>query len=252
LVRFKDEVVAGFLWGDVNKVVQKRDIIALSAKYNLTSEEVITSVEKVVSAVITRVTQKDADFHFNRGEIYIYDKNTQVINASKLNSSLVRLIKSKLLKELYLMSAVKKYEAIKSLSNSVIGGIISRKSALGSIYIEINNGDCTFYGVCNKAHQTPKERNKYRLGEYYSFYVNKVILSHDFMRNEVLLSRTSKSLVSGLLQKELISMDIEDINVVCKRRIAGVLSEVIASKRLPKECISAVSKELRENIVVRF
>lgn len=230
----------------------RQSLEKLSDKYSLSNEEIVASIEKVVSTVMARVTKKDADFHLDRGEIHIYDTNKQVIQADSINKSIMRLIKSMLIRELYLKSVINEHEAIIRLNNSVIGGYVSRISADGSIYIEAENGDRVFYGVCKRIHQTPKERNKYKLGQYYSFYVNKITLSCDHLANEVSLSRTSKNLVSGLLQEALLSRFIEDIQVVCKRRIAGIASEVIASKKMPKDCIVAVSRELKERIVVKF
>lgn len=230
----------------------KKNLSDLADKYNLSSDEVIAVAESVVSVVMARVMKKDVDYCFDRNEMYIYEKDKQVIQANSINKSIINLIKSSLIKGLYKRSAINEHEAIIGLNNSVIGGYVSRISTDGSIYIEANNGDRVFYGVCKRIHQTPKERGKYRLGQYYSFYVNKIKPSRDLLANEVSLSRTSKSLVRGLLQKELSSRFIDDIQVICKRRMAGIASEVFVSKKIPKDCITAVSKELKEKIIVKF
>lgn len=223
----------------------------LSDKYNLSDAEVTATIEKVIADVLMKATNKDVECNIDRGEIYIYDSDKKILPISNVNKSIVRHIRSVLRKALYLQEAIKRYDEIKNLINTVVGGYIKKNLPDGSLYVELDSNK-NIYGICKVENQPPKERGKYRLGEYYNFYVNRIVTLSEPVDNMVILSRTSKSLVVELLKKSVRNKLLEDIEIACENRIAGYVSKVRVSKRIPKECILDVSKELQERIIVKY
>lgn len=226
----------------------------ISKKYGLSVVDVQEIVDETVSKTFSELLGHDAEFVMGEKSIYLYgDKEKIILPAEKVKKNIVRLIRFRLENSLQGYSTITSYQADKSLTGTVAGGHIAQVYS-DSIYVDVLSDRGVLHGTCKLSHQTPKERGKYKPNEYYNFYVNKVSLvkKKNVLHKEISLSRTSKRLVCGLFEKELSSRFIGDIVVICTRRIAGVMSEVSVSKKMPKECITAVQKELKERVIVQY
>lgn len=227
----------------------------ISSKYAIEVAEAQEIIEKTISEVLSYAIKCDVGFTIDDKTIVVYgEKEKFIFPVEKINKNIIRLIMSKLEARFQAYSTMQDYKIAKTLVGTVVGGFITKVINKDSIYIDIESEYGTLNGVCNYSNQPPKERGKYKLGHFYYFYVNRATLIKvgGVLHQEITLSRTSKSLVSGLLRKELLERFIDDIEVTCVKRMAGVYSKVLATKRIPKDCIVAVSKELKERVIVNL
>ena len=70
-------------------------------------------------------------------------------------------------------------------------------------------------------------------------------------RTKVILDRVSKTLTENLLRHHL-GDSVELFQLRCLKRYVGHKSIVLTTRRLPKEVIIAVDRELRERIEVKI
>ncbi len=231
----------------------------LQRKYELTAEDVKEATEKAISLSLSRIFNCEVDVMWNGRGIEItryidkgYDLIPVKMKASSLRKNIVRLIKYEIAFQLSKKKVLNKFEQYKNLVRTAVGGYVSHVLR-DRIVVEIERtGGLT--GECHLSHQPPRERGLYEPGDYYSFFVLRmepVLVGKRVPHLEIKLSRTTKSLPEYLLRKELREMGL-DIKLKCKRRIAGALSYIEASKKVPKEAILNVSKELKERIIVKY
>ncbi len=103
-------------------------------------------------------------------------------------------------------------------------------------------------GICLSRQVPPQERGCLHIGAKKTFLITSIlpILEKDKAKVLTRLSRTSKTLSEILLREKT-----GELSIRCRRRIAGVFSEIETSQRIPKEVIQSVSNELGERIIVR-
>lgn len=237
---------------DISKEI---DLHAIAEKYELPHDAVKETVERSISDTLSDIFRSEVEFLLTKEgpAIYIFrDKEIERFPIEKLKKNILRAIKYGLVSAFYREQAVRGYEELRFIAGGISGGYIS-KIFEDRIYVELNAGNGSpVIGVCENRHQTPKERKLCRIGDYYSFYVSSVtpFMSGGVPEVKVSLSRTSKSLTEGLLKKELTER-LLDIRIRCVRRAAGAYSLIEAEERIPKECIKAVSDELKERVIVR-
>lgn len=147
------------------------------------------------------------------------------------------------------------FKNFRPLYRTVIGGTVSSVAADDTLYIAIQSnrdGGGQALGICEFAHQTPKERGSYKLGDYLWFYTTNVEAFRQLgaPRLMIRLSRTSKSLPEKLLHLKLMEQYLGHIEVKCLRRIAGAFSLINVSEEVPRDSIKEVSDELKERIIV--
>jgi hypothetical protein len=237
---------------DISKDIDLREI---AEKYKLPLDEVKETVERSISDTLTDLLNSDVECMLTKegSEIYIFRENeVEKIPIERLKKNIIRAIKYSLISDLSNEQAIRSYEELRFMAGGIAGGYVT-KIFEDRIYVELAaDGGSPVVGICEKRHQTPKERGLYRMGDYYNFYVSSVtpLIKGGVPEVKVFLSRTSKSLSEGLLNKELAEKLI-DMRVRCMRRTAGVCSLMEAQERIPAECIKAVSDELKERIKVR-
>jgi len=237
---------------DISKDI---DLHEIAEKYNLPLDDVKETVERSISDTLTELLNSDVECMLTKegSEIYLFRENeVEKIPIARLKKNIIRAIKYGLLSDLHKEQSIRSYEELRFMAGGIAGGHVTRIFD-DRIYVELNaDSDSHVVGICEKRHQTPKERGLYRLGDYYNFYVSSVtpFVKSGVPEVKVFLSRTSKSLTEGLLNKELAEKLI-DIRVKCMRRTAGVCSHIEAQEKIPVDCIKAVSDELKERIKVR-
>ena len=232
------------------------DLRAVAEKYELPFDEAKAAIERSISGTLSGVFHLDVECLLTGDgcEIYVFRENrVEMLPMERLKKNVLRAIKYGVVAALQKEATVRGYEKLRYLTGGIIGGHVAAAFE-ERIFVElVGSAGKLVVGVCEKEDQTPKERGLYRTGEYFNFYVSSVTPSSNG-RVPVLrvsLSRTSRSLTEGLLQRGL-SEKLLDIRVRCVKRAAGVFSLVEADGRVPVECIKAVSRELKERIIVHF
>lgn len=230
----------------------------LEDKYGLTPDVIKETVVDAISKSLSKIFRCEVEAIWDgKGiEIYKFRDTSQGLEVQKLSmdalkKNIFRAIRYEIARELSKKKVLSEYELAKDMTGTVVGGYVKEMSR-EKILVDIEGKG--FTGVCYRSHQPPRERGQYKRGGYYSFYVLRVepvLINRIKPELEIRLSRTSKSLPEGLLQKELRDMGL-DTKVKCRRRIAGAFSYITTSQKIPKEAILSVSKELKERIIVSY
>ncbi len=232
------------------------DLRAVAEKYELPFEEAKAAIERSISGTLSVIFHLDVECMLTGEgcEIYVFRENSvEMLPMERLKKNVLRAIKYDIVSTLQREATARGYEKLRYLTGGIIGGHVAAAFE-ERIFVELDGRTGQLVvGVCEREHQTPKERGLYRTGDYLNFYVSSVTPSSNGRVPvlKVSLSRTSRSLTEGLLRREL-SEKLIAIRVRCVKRAAGVFSLVEADGRVPGECIKAVSGELKERIIVHF
>lgn len=233
--------------------------MAIAEKYDLPFDEAKETVEKSISGTLSGIFRQDVECLLNGHgcEIYVFRENAvERMPMERLKKNVLRAVKYGIVTALQRESTLRCYRDLRFLAGRVAGGRVSAVFE-DRIVVELDAGAVRacglVMGVCEREHQTPKERGLYRPGNYFNFYVLNVGTSPNgkVPALKVSLSRTSTGLTEGLLHAGLVER-LLDTKVRCVKRSAGVMSLVETDGRLPRECIKTVSDELKERVVVRF
>jgi hypothetical protein len=236
---------------DISKDI---DLHAIAQKYELPCDAVKETVERSISDTLSGILCCDVECVLTEAgsEIYLFrEDKVERLQAERLKKNIVRAIEYNIVLALRREHTSRTHEILRCMAGSVAGGYIT-KIFDNRMYVELDaGGDSPVVGVCEKQHQTPKERGLYRIGDYYNFYISTVrpIINGNVPSVKVSLSRTSRRLTEGLFNRGL-AEKLLNVTVRCLRRAAGVHSLIEAEERIPKECIKAVSYELKERIIV--
>ncbi len=232
------------------------DLRAVAEKYELPYDEAKAAIEMSISATLSAIFRLDVECMLTGEgcEIYVFRENrVELFPMERLKKNVLRAIKYGIVASLQEEATARGYESLRYLTGGIIGGHVAAAFE-ERIFVELDGRTGQLVvGACERDHQTPKERGLYRTGDYLNFYVSSVTPSSNG-RVPVLsvsLSRTSRSLTEGLLRREL-SEKLLAIRIRCVKRAAGVFSLVEVDGRIPGECIKAVSRELKERIIVHF
>jgi len=240
------------------------DVAELSAKYNLPERVVVEELEKTLSEVFSEWYGHTVDaflpdsgkleflgFGHRDGEF----KSFRLDVGSRYIRPIFKRLADKLAARLLTRQTLGDYEQIKNLLHKAVTGQVMRTDgSSGTLYVEINvaANRNAFLGVCGIREQPAKERGNYFSGETLAFYVLRIVpfKNGDDSRLEIALSRTTKSLVERIIEKELQSADVFGIKINCYHRLPGIECYVRTSGRIPKKIIETVSRELKENVYV--
>lgn len=243
---------------------------ALQAKYGLPAETVSDAVSIAISVTLTKAlrtkvlvqeSEDDIEF-FSMRRSHLNDDSAIRITQNGLTKKMMRHLRYNIERELHLRKVISDKEKYRLLQGQLVWGAVAGIAPDGtlnvSIDIEKQFGREELFGICPLWLQPPHERGRYRTDEGKYFLVSRVrpVLARGIPRLEILLNRTSTKLVERLLTKKIaqksIGLQSEKNSIACKKRIAGAYSEVHAEQRIDKEIIKWVSRELREQLIVRF
>ncbi len=200
----------------------------------------------------------DIDAMIEDGKVYFfgYDDHGELVDVDvdRIGRGMVREAVRNLRRELLKKNILGVYERVKALTGTVVYGVVQRQ-VYGNLHVAIQGiPDNEVVGICDRASQPPRERGKYRKA-LYPFYVLSVRPVMEREESvpvlEIRLSRNSTGLVECLLRQEMRSRGV-DVTSRCEERIAGAISEVRVSGRVPRDGIKAVSDRLQERIRVIF
>ena len=233
---------------------------AVADKYGLPYEDAKAAVEGAISGALSGIFHLDVECQMNgQGcEIYVFrSTGVERLPTEKLKKNILRAIKYSIVSALNMETVTHGYEKFRSLAGGIAGGrIIAVHEERIFVELDTETVNCApdgLAGVCELSHQPPKERGRYRPGDYMNFHVLsiKTSLNGRVPALKASLSRTSRGLTEGLLRRRLTER-LLNTQIHCVKRAAGVFSLVETNTRIPGECIKAVSDELKERIIVHF
>lgn len=248
----------------ISKAINKE----LQEKYGLSEEMVDDSVSLAITRALTS-TMRTTVF-VNPGdnglEIFAFRKNGDrelfKVKPETIKPKILRSIQYEIEKSLHAKKTAMEFERYSSLQSQVVRGLVTKIHSNGTLDVEIEREHHfrfeTLSGQCTKALQPQHERGKYKVDRFYPFYVHKIRPEdvRGLFRLNITLSRTSPLLTEGLIRKEMesraLGLGSEANRYKCTQRVCGIFSQVVAEKKIDKDIIRTVSRELDENVFVKF
>ncbi|HHL34563.1 MAG TPA: hypothetical protein ENJ30_09400 [Desulfobulbaceae bacterium] len=237
-------------------------ISLFTKKYGLTRSEVVVEIEKVFSGILSRrygcevmaVLQHDLQLvvvAYNGAGGTVQQRVIELNNIRGWNT-----IRRHLEKTLLKASVLKETRQYKYYEQELRWGEIIAIDAERNYHVELEviPGE-TVTAVCplNRVGLHERSSGNFSIGERRAFHVRRVdpVFLNGMPRLKVVVDRVSKTLVEELL-KEQLGYSAENMAIRCTRRFVGQKSFVVASRRIPKPAIMAVTRELKEHMQVRI
>lgn len=222
----------------------------------------MAEIENVFSSVLSQWYRLEVMVFFRNDlqlEAVAYNKVNGVIMQRTVDLTKIRgpnTLKKHLEKGLNKVAVLKQTKYYKSYEKESCWGEIISHDSEHNIFIEteIIPGEIVT-AVCPLNRIGLHERNSrnFSIGMRRAFHVRRIepVLRGNTPRLKILVDRVSKTLVETLLRDNLGS-DAERISLRCVKRYVGHKSFVLATKRLPRSVIIAVTQELKEQVQVNF
>lgn len=231
----------------------------LLTKYGIHETEAALAIEEAIYQVLSGAFKMDILVHVGEGlEILalrrsnIGDQDTERIDIANISRKLKRQVRYQIERELEKRQSLREWDLLRSMRGRPVAGEVRKVSKDGDATIALEVEDhfrsLILTGTCVARQIPPKERVCLQIGTSKTFLVTSVLPVREKDKSKVLikLSRTSKALPESLLREAT-----GEGSILCRRRIAGAFSEIETLRRIPKEAIQAVGKELGERIIVR-
>jgi len=240
-----------------------REIITtLSEKYGLTKQEVMTEIESVFSARLSRWYRLEVMVFFREDqqlEAVAYNRSGGVIMQNTVNISvmkgintLVRQLETTLAK----VAVLKQTAHYKHFERELLWGEITAIDAEHNLFVEtelVPGERMTAVCPLNRIGLHERHTGSFALGKRRAFHLRRVepVLLNGTPRLKVVVDRVSKTLVANLLRSHLGPVS-DKFQFQCLKRYVGHKSIVLTTRPLPKTAIIAVDRELAERVQVRI
>ena len=237
-------------------------IFALTSRYGLSRAELIAEIESAFGLLLSRLRQQEVMVHLQDGmrlEVIAYGKRNglpvqQVFELPALLSQ--KDCSAFLEKRLALAAVVKQTRLYKTCTRILLWGSVLRSTPGCDLLIEteILPGEPVI-AVCplNRIGIHERMSARFQNGQRRTFHLRLVdpVLVNGTARTKVVLDRVSKTLTENLLRHYL-GGAASQYQLRCLKRYVGHKSIVLSTRRLPREVIKAVDRELQERIEVRI
>lgn len=237
-------------------------IHALSSQYGLSRAEVIHEVESAFGVLLSRWYGREV-LAFLQDETHLevvgYDQRNgipvqQILDLPAALS--LRHCSAFVEERLALAAVVRQTRLYKSSCRSLLWGEVIRNAPGSDLLVEteIHSGE-SIIALCplNRVGIHERESCRLQCGQRRAFHLRLVdaVLVNGMPRTKVILDRVSKTLTENLLPHYL-GEAASQYQFRCLKRYVGHKSLVLSTKRLPREAIKAVDRELQERIEVRI
>lgn len=237
-------------------------ILSLASRYALSTAEVIQEIESAFTLYFSQLYRQEI-MVFLRDGIQL-----EVVSYSKLNGLPVQQLfdlpavlsrnQFKIILENHLATAavIKQVRQLKGFERRLVWGEVVRNRAGDHLLVETEIiPDEPIIATCPLNRIGLHERNAGRLqpGHRRAFHLRRIepVLVNGTPRTKVVLDRVSKTLAENLLRYHL-GDSAHRFQFRCLKRYVGHKSIVLTTRRLPREVIIAVDRELQERIEVRI
>ncbi|WP_310601172.1 hypothetical protein [Desulfobulbus sp.] len=237
-------------------------ILSLASRYALSTTEVIQEIESAFARQLSQWYRQEVMVFLRKGmrlEVVAYGKRNGLPVQHILDLPAVfsrNQFKTILENHLATAAVIKQVRLLKGFERRLLWGEVVRNSAGDDILVEIESiPDEPIIAVCPFNRIGLHERHAGRLqpGQLRAFHLRRVdpVLVNGTPRTKVVLDRVSKTLTENLLRHHL-GDAAHRFHFRCLTRYVGHKSIVLTTRRLPREVIVAVDRELQERIEVRI
>lgn len=221
----------------------------------LPPNEAMDAVEVAIARVLTKALRMSVSVTISENmRITAYPETGEpvILSLDDIDRKLRRHLLHQIELELQRRRTLNEADLLRELRGVTAPGLISRMTADGALFVALEIADCyrrlILAGICPERFQPLHERGRYILGSVKEFYITSVVpvmVDRKSTKVRILLNRTSKQLPRLLLQERSRISGIQ-----CLKRIPGSSSIILTPKRIPKDVINSVGKELEEHLHV--
>jgi hypothetical protein len=237
-------------------------ILSLANRYALSTAEVIQEVESAFALFLSQWYRQEVIVFLReemRLEVVAYGKRDGLPVQKILDLPAVlspRQFKNILENHLATAAVIKQVRLLKSYERRLVWGEVVRNRAGDHLLIETEIiPDEPFIATCplNRIGLHERHAGRFQPGQRRAFHLRRIesVLVNGTPRTKVILDRVSKTLTENLLRYHL-GDAAERFHFRCLKRYVGHRSIVLTTRRLPREVIIAVDRELQERIEVRI
>ena len=237
-------------------------IASLASRHGLSRAEVLHQIESAFSMLLSRWYRMEVMAFLRedlRLEAVAYSKEGGLMMQRVLDlpSMLSRARMTTYLEE-YLATAavIKQVRYYKSFERRLLWGEVVRNKNGDHLLVETEIvPDEPIIAVCplNRIGIHERFGGRFQLGHRRAFHLRRIepVVINGTPRTKVVLDRVSKTLTENLLRHHL-GEAADRFQFRCIKRYVGHKSMVLTTRRLPREVILAVDRELQERIEVRI
>ena len=235
-------------------------ILSLANRYALSITEVIQEIESAFARQLSQWYRQEVMVFFREG------MQLEVVAYTKLNGLPVQYIldlpavlsrnqfKTILENHLATAAVIKQVRLLKSFERRLLWGEVVRNRAGDHLLIETEIiPDEPIIATCplNRIGLHERHAGRFQPGQRRAFHLRRIepVLVNGTPRTKVVLDRVSKTLTENLLRYHL-GDSAHRFQFRCLKRYVGHKSIVLTTRRLPREVIIAVDRELQERIEV--
>ena len=237
-------------------------ILSLASRYALSTSEVTQEIETVFARQLSQWYRQEVMVFLREGMLL------EVVAYCKLNGLPVQHIldlpavlsrnqfKTILENHLATAAVIKQVRLLKGFERRLLWGEVVRNRTGDHLLVETEiTPDTPIIATCPLNRIGLHERHAGRLqpGQRRAFHLRRIepVLVNGTPRTKVVLDRVSKTLTESLLRHYL-GDRADRFRFRCLKRYVGHKSIVLTTRRLPREVIIAVDRELQERIEVRI
>jgi hypothetical protein len=237
-------------------------ILSLASRYALSTSEVIQEIETVFARQLSQWYRQEVIVFLREG------KQLEVVAYSKLNGLPVQQIlnlpavlsrnqfKTILENHLATAAVIKQVRLLKGFERQLLWGEVVRNRTGDHLLVETEIiPDEPIIAICplNRIGLHERYAGRFQPGQRRAFHLRRIdpVLVNGTPRTKVILDRVSKTLTENLLRHHL-GDAAHQFHFRCLTRYVGHKSIVLTTRRLPREVIIAVDRELQERIEVRI
>jgi hypothetical protein len=225
--------------------------------YTLETHEIVYIIEKVFSEILsTRFKTKVLVFVTNDNQI-IADK---IINKNGISEQVsididilkgIKGINKQILFAIQKAEVLNKINSFKKYIGQLKRGTIKQIKD-GNIYVDLDLGDINQIAICPNGLYGKHE--SFKNGQTKAFNIKNIMMSieNNIPVFQILLDRITRKLPENLINEQLSKVEKERAKIRCTKRITGGKSIIYSNKRIKKEIIKAVDRELKERVIIRF
>ena len=237
-------------------------ILSLARRYALSTTEVIREVESAFARQFSQWYRQEVMVFLLEGmrlEIVAYGKRNglpvqQILDLPAVLSR--NQFKSILENHLATAAVIKQVRQIKGFERQLLWGEVIRNRACDHLLVEteiIPNEPIIAICPVNRIGLHERHTGRFQPGQRRAFHLRRIepVLVNGTPRTKVILDRVSKTMTENLLRYHL-GDAAHRFHFRCLTRYVGHKSIVLTTRRLPREVIIAVDRELQERIEVRI
>ncbi|MDD2466607.1 MAG: hypothetical protein PHI97_21630 [Desulfobulbus sp.] len=237
-------------------------ILSLASRHALSTAEIIQEIESAFTLFFSQLYRQEIMVFLREGI------QLEVVTYSKLNGLPVQQLfdlpallsrsqfKTILENHLAMAAVVKQVRLLKSFERRLLWGEVIRNRTGDHLLVETEIiADEPIIAICpvNRIGLHERHTGRFQPGQRRAFHLRRIepVLLNGTPRTKVILDRVSKTLTENLLRHHL-GDATHRFHFRCLKRYVGHKSIVLTTRRLPREVIIAVDRELQERIEVRI